>query len=229
MSSKARARTSSRGASRSSDTSGCMWYVYREWASGASRTSSGRRSTRSTARSSRTRSRGLTDGTLDREAFQFYVVQDALYLVDCVTALALCPPQGARPDQETILLFSRGHATGRDRGGAHAARGRSSANSGSRRRTFCDAARADEPRLHQLLLAVAHGGSFAEALGALLPCYWIYWEVGKELIGRGSPDPALPALDRHLRRRGVRRGRPRRARPDRPDRRRSRRSRARRR
>jgi thiaminase/transcriptional activator TenA len=30
---------------------------------------------------------------------------------------------------------------------------------------------------------------FAEALGALLPCYWIYWEVGKALIERGSPDP----------------------------------------
>jgi thiaminase/transcriptional activator TenA len=22
-----------------------------------------------------------------------------------------------------------------------------------------------------------------------LPCYWIYWEVGKALIGRGSPNP----------------------------------------
>ena len=39
------------------------------------------------------------------------------------------------------------------------------------------------------LLAVAYSGSFAEALGALLPCYWIYWEVGKELLARGSPDP----------------------------------------
>jgi thiaminase/transcriptional activator TenA len=37
-------------------------------------------------------------------------------------------------------------------------------------------------------LAVAYGGSFPEALGALLPCYWIYWEVGKELLAKGSPD-----------------------------------------
>ncbi len=22
----------------------------------------------------------------------------------------------------------------------------------------------------------------------MLPCYWIYWEVGKELLRRGSPD-----------------------------------------
>ena len=39
------------------------------------------------------------------------------------------------------------------------------------------------------LLAVVGGGSFAEGLGALLPCFWIYREVGRELIERGSPDP----------------------------------------
>jgi thiaminase/transcriptional activator TenA len=26
-------------------------------------------------------------------------------------------------------------------------------------------------------------------LGAVLPCYWIYWEVGKALLERGSPNP----------------------------------------
>jgi thiaminase/transcriptional activator TenA len=38
------------------------------------------------------------------------------------------------------------------------------------------------------LLAVAYGGSFPQALGALLPCYWIYREVAKQLLERGSPD-----------------------------------------
>jgi thiaminase/transcriptional activator TenA len=36
---------------------------------------------------------------------------------------------------------------------------------------------------------VAYGGSFPEALGAVLPCYWIYWEVGKSPLARGSSDP----------------------------------------
>jgi thiaminase/transcriptional activator TenA len=40
------------------------------------------------------------------------------------------------------------------------------------------------------LLAVAYGRPFHEALAALLPCYWIYWEVGKALIERSSPHPA---------------------------------------
>jgi thiaminase (transcriptional activator TenA) len=39
------------------------------------------------------------------------------------------------------------------------------------------------------LLATAHGGSFAEAVAAVLPCYWIYARVGEELLGAGSPDP----------------------------------------
>ena len=39
------------------------------------------------------------------------------------------------------------------------------------------------------LLAVAYGAPFHEAIAALLPCYWIYWEVGKTLERAGSRDP----------------------------------------
>ena len=39
------------------------------------------------------------------------------------------------------------------------------------------------------LLATTSTGSYPEGVGAVLPCYWIYWEVGKELLRRGSPDP----------------------------------------
>src|SRR5712692_2109448 len=39
------------------------------------------------------------------------------------------------------------------------------------------------------LLAVAYGRPFHEAVAALLPCYWIYWEVGKALERAGSADP----------------------------------------
>ena len=39
------------------------------------------------------------------------------------------------------------------------------------------------------LLAVAYGRPYAEALAAVLPCYWLYWEVGKVLAEKGSPDP----------------------------------------
>jgi thiaminase/transcriptional activator TenA len=39
------------------------------------------------------------------------------------------------------------------------------------------------------LLRVAYERPFDEALGAFLPCFWIYWEVGKTLLGQGSPVP----------------------------------------
>jgi len=32
-------------------------------------------------------------------------------------------------------------------------------------------------------------GSYVEGVAAVLPCYWIYWEVGKVLVRRGSSDP----------------------------------------
>ena len=39
------------------------------------------------------------------------------------------------------------------------------------------------------LTAVCATGTYAEAVAAVLPCYWIYRDVGRELIKRSSPDP----------------------------------------
>lgn len=39
------------------------------------------------------------------------------------------------------------------------------------------------------LLATVRGGSYAEGVGAVLPCYWIYAAVGKALLASGSPNP----------------------------------------
>jgi thiaminase/transcriptional activator TenA len=43
---------------------------------------------------------GLTDGSLPRDAFEHYVVQDALYLVDYARALAIVGAKG--PDEHAI-------------------------------------------------------------------------------------------------------------------------------
>lgn len=39
------------------------------------------------------------------------------------------------------------------------------------------------------LLATCATGSFTDGLAAVLPCYWIYAEVGGHLLARSSPDP----------------------------------------
>ncbi len=36
------------------------------------------------------------------------------------------------------------------------------------------------------LLRIASLNDYPEVLGAVLPCYWIYWEVGKALLEHGS-------------------------------------------
>ena len=41
----------------------------------------------------------------------------------------------------------------------------------------------------QTVLAHASRGPFPDAVAAVLACFWIYAEVGKELIPKGSPDP----------------------------------------
>ena len=130
--------------------------------------------------------RGLGDGSLDRAPFRFFIIQDAIYLRDYARALALL---GARaPDEPLLLLFTRHaiealeveRALHDELFGAFGIDPRSAVTS--------------EPAPTCLaytsyLLRVAHGGSFAEAVGAILPCYWMYGEVGRALLAGGSPHP----------------------------------------
>ena len=129
---------------------------------------------------------GLADGSLPRDSFRFYAVQDALYLRDFARALSVAAARA--PQDDWIIMFNE-HAAG---------------------------ALKVERALHEsffkefglgveevaatplaptnlaytsYLLAVAYGAPFHENVAALLPCYWIYWEVGKHLERQGSGDP----------------------------------------
>ncbi|HSR83037.1 MAG TPA: thiaminase II [Streptosporangiaceae bacterium] len=130
--------------------------------------------------------RGLTDGSLPQDAFTFYVVQDALYLRSYAQALAAVASRAT--DTGGTEMFAR-----------HAA-GIIDVEMTLHESLLADldidpaAADAAEPAPTTLaytsyLLAAARGGSYAEGVGAVLPCYWIYWEVGKHLLSQGSPDP----------------------------------------
>jgi thiaminase (transcriptional activator TenA) len=129
---------------------------------------------------------GLADGSLPRGSFRHYVVQDAHYLRGYARALAVCAARA--PDEDATALFAGGaaRAIAAERGmhaGLLAGLGTSAAEA---------AAEPVAPTTRaylSFLLATAYGGSFAEALGAVLPCYWIYARVGAELLDRGSPDP----------------------------------------
>jgi thiaminase (transcriptional activator TenA) len=130
--------------------------------------------------------RGLTDGSLPRESFRFYVVQDALYLREFARGLSLAAARA--PDDDWIIMFNE-HAAGalRVERALHESFFREFGLSPSDVATTPLAP--TNLAYTSYLLAVAYGAPFHEAVAALLPCYWIYWEVGKALERAGSPDP----------------------------------------
>jgi thiaminase/transcriptional activator TenA len=129
---------------------------------------------------------GLADGSLSHDAFAFYIVQDSLYLKDYAKALAIVA--GRAPDAATTRMFA-----------AHAAdaiaveqdmHGELLAELGINPGAV-EIARPAPANLAytSYLLATTLSGSFADGVAAVLPCYWIYWMVGRVLARRGSPDP----------------------------------------
>lgn len=128
---------------------------------------------------------GLTDGTLPRASFEFYLIQDTLYLRDFAQALQILARRAPRKDWAATL--SR-HSAGalqeaRDLHGAIlSAHGVSPS-------ALEAAEKAPTTRAYtNHLLASVQLHSFTEGLAAVLPCYWIYWEVGKDLLRQGSKD-----------------------------------------
>jgi thiaminase/transcriptional activator TenA len=125
---------------------------------------------------------GLADGTLPRESFRFYLEQDAKYLVSFSEALRIVAAKSPRAEWASTLRRHATEAIDAERA-MHAAYGVSAASSSVR------PARANRAYTWHLI-RTARRGTFADGLAALLPCYWIYWEVGKELTRRGSKNPA---------------------------------------
>ncbi|WP_096305275.1 thiaminase II [Jatrophihabitans sp. GAS493] len=128
---------------------------------------------------------GLTDGDLDPAAFSYYVAQDAHYLRDYARALAIVGAKAATHEQ--TAMFAR-HAAG-------AVEVELSLHSRLLGELGLDATQLESAVISpttraycSYLLATAYGGTFAEGLAAVLPCYWIYARVGAELAAAGSPD-----------------------------------------
>jgi thiaminase/transcriptional activator TenA len=129
---------------------------------------------------------GLTDGTLPRAAFRHYIVQDAHYLRGYARALAVCAAKA--PHEDDTVMFAQ-HAAG----AIAAERDLHAALMGEMGSSPEEAALEPVAPTTQAyvsyMMASALGGSYAEAVGAVLPCYWIYARVGDELLARSSPDP----------------------------------------
>ena len=121
----------------------------------------------------------LTDGSLASERFVFYMKQDALYLREFSRALALT---GARlPDAGAAQSFM---------GIAHGVFTVERQLHESYFREYGESLDAEHApacfAYTQFLLAAATTESHRVAAAALLPCFWIYREVGNEIVRRAE-------------------------------------------
>lgn len=129
--------------------------------------------------------KGLSSGELPEAAFRFYVIQDGIYLKSYARALALL---AARCDDDDALMLFCDHA-------ANAIQVERALHAG-----FLSDWGLNEEAVEQTppapncllytsyLLRVLYSRPVCEGLAAVLPCYWIYREVGLHLLKKGSPD-----------------------------------------
>lgn len=123
----------------------------------------------------------LTDGTLPKETFLFYLKQDTLYLQDFTRALAQA---GIRSSENEHM-----HAFLEFAVGAIAVERQLHEDFYDRYNTSLDVTRSPACFTYtHYLLSRAATGSYSELIGALLPCFWIYREVGLEIYNNASED-----------------------------------------
>jgi thiaminase/transcriptional activator TenA len=134
---------------------------------------------------------GLQDGTLATEAFAHYLIQDLHYLRDYARCLTVVGSKALLPGD--TAMFAR-HAAGTAEAESQMHESLLPALGLKAGDAMMTAVMAPTTRAYtSYLLATAHGGSFAEGLAAILPCYWIYARVGEALASKGSPHPQYQA------------------------------------
>jgi thiaminase/transcriptional activator TenA len=128
----------------------------------------------------------LGDGTLPRERFLYFIRQDYLYLFDF--ARVLCLGGSKAEDLDTLEMFAK-HA-------ANTIAVERVMHTGFIQRlglqaeNLLDGERTPTTQAYtRHLLAVAREGTLAEVVAAVLPCYWIYLEVGRHLATCQPTDP----------------------------------------
>lgn len=127
----------------------------------------------------------LTEGSLPQKKFQFYMLQDSLYLETYSRVLSLASAKAPTPDmmlefsvaaQEALVVERALHEGFFESYGLD--------------QSVVAAATPSPTCLNytNFLLATAHNASFEETVAAILPCFWVYWEVGVYIAERASPN-----------------------------------------
>lgn len=132
--------------------------------------------------------RELHAGTLPMNRFTYFILQDYVYLLDF--AQVLCQGGAKSPDLETLELFCR-HALGavEVERSFHASFGKTL---GLTRKQLDAVPKGPITQAYiGHLQSVARSGTLAEIVAAVLPCYWIYGEVGRRLYKNRPRKPKI--------------------------------------
>jgi len=134
----------------------------------------------------------LGSGSLPRANFEFYIRQDALFLDELTKTFAYAATKTTDHEEmeqfgkfllNTLIVEAELHRRYGERFGLTpdemAATSMAPTNYAYTRH----------------LLSIAATGTLAELLTAILPCAWIYAEVGRHLVGDTPPTPAHPFSD----------------------------------
>jgi thiaminase/transcriptional activator TenA len=128
---------------------------------------------------------GMQDGSLPRDSFVYYMAQDAHYLADYGRVLAVAASQAPNTDE---LLFWARSATStvlveRELHAAHVADFEATTRSPT-----CTA-------YTSYLFSLAAGGQYPVLAAGILPCFWIYEDVGRRLKERVGDLSGHPYAD----------------------------------
>jgi thiaminase (transcriptional activator TenA) len=134
----------------------------------------------------------LGEGTLPRDNFEFYIRQDALYLDQFAKAFAFATTKTGDHDEmahfgETIVRTMAVEKS------LHAEYGEKFGLTPAEMAATTMAPTNFAYTRH--ILAVAAIGTIAEVLAVVLPCAWIYSDVGKHFASLGQPVPGHPYAD----------------------------------
>lgn len=122
--------------------------------------------------------KGVADGTLPVEVFKFYVQQDSYYLSHFakIQALGAVKAQDLRTTQR---FAAHAEQTCTAEMSLHESFFGMLDITEEERGTFQPAPTAYQYVSH--MYRAAHEGDLADILAALLPCYWLYYEIGERL------------------------------------------------
>lgn len=127
----------------------------------------------------------LAAGTLAPERFRFYILQDAIYLGDYARVLAIAAAKA--PDAASVQVFA-GDAV-QAIAVEQALHGRYLAEFGVTPEMTAAAEPAPDCLAYtSFLLATAHQQPWPVLVAALLPCFWIYWDVASAIVRNAAPD-----------------------------------------